>query len=244
MTYEELNKLMAGTASAAATAAISQSKPSPSTQLTKPRVGGIDDIGAWTGFGADGNPTEPRTDDCYQQFDTSDKVKAFNALRTVKEKVKKGIVDHPCNTAKLLFSATHEEHGDKFVIVFRAAVQFIKESGCEGIFLIITRDHKKINMLETPGLVTPKITQEWIEDLTNKGVLKLPMDLSPRIHQIGDFMKSTLQIQDSMKSPIPKITRGESQRRAEGRPASRGQRPTSPCRRLRSSSKKTAATTR
>ena len=60
-------------------------------------------------------------------------LKAHTQTKAITDKVKKGIVGHPSNSAELLFASPKEEHGDKFVSVYQSLVEYLKESGLEGL---------------------------------------------------------------------------------------------------------------
>eukprot|EP00957_Ditylum_brightwellii_P207259 15352168-Ditylum_brightwellii.AAC.1 len=150
--------------------AMQQSKPVQPT-FPAPQIGGVDEIGAWTGLGSECDPAMPRTEDCYRTYYGSDRLKTHTASKSIKDRIKKGLVDHSSNPAKQLFSAPEEPDGDKFVTMFSAMVEFLQQTGLDGLFLIVTSNGDAIDMLESPGMVNSTIIDEWVEDLTSKGVV-------------------------------------------------------------------------
>ena len=110
-------------------------KKSP-TQADKPRFGGVDETGAWTGGGEDGDPTTPRSHNCYRKVHSNDILKCAQFLANITTACKKGLSDKPCG---LLFASPEEPNTDKFVATLRACHEEIKECGLEGPFLITTR---------------------------------------------------------------------------------------------------------
>ena len=132
----------------------------------------MDAIGSWTGSGGELDSSIPRSEDCYREYYGSDSFKTHKASKEIKDNIKKGLVNHPCNPAKLLFCGPEEPDGDKFVEMFQATVDFVKGTGLDGIYLIYTRSGEEIDMLKTPGLVNATMVEEWVEDMTSNGVLE------------------------------------------------------------------------
>ena len=163
-TEDQFNQFMA------AQAALNAPRAAPPTPAT-PRIGAVDAVGAWTGKGSDSNGTLPRSGDCYRKLISTDPLKAHTQTKLVIDKVKKGINGHPGNSSGLLFASPEEEHGDKFVPTFRCTVEYLKESGLEGVFVIIKRNGEQVDMLKNPGLVSKRILDHWIEDLKTNGVV-------------------------------------------------------------------------
>ena len=135
-------------------------------QFVKPRVGGIDTTGVWTGQGSKGDCDVPRSDWCYRDSFSSCPIKASDFMSKKREYIKGGL---PKSGSPLLFSSPEEPNSDQFVAVLRALEELVTETGQDGIYTITFKDETTINMFQEPGLVSPEILDKWIDDLTNKG---------------------------------------------------------------------------
>ncbi|CAB9499472.1 hypothetical protein SEMRO_62_G035250.1 [Seminavis robusta] len=78
--------------------------------LEKPRVGGLNATGAWTGHGVGGEGTSPMSAQCMRDFKT-DVIKNHQALSPIELKCKEGLSGSP----DLLFSLPGEPNADKAV---------------------------------------------------------------------------------------------------------------------------------
>ena len=67
-----------------------QGTPASSAAALKPRVGGKNTVGSWTGSGAQGLGLHPKSGLCMRHFNGSE-LKAFQALNSVEEKCKAGL---------------------------------------------------------------------------------------------------------------------------------------------------------
>ena len=132
--------------------------------LVKPRVGGIDDIGVWTGAGANGTGERPKTGSCYRAFKT-DPIKSHNAIVPIQKDCQAGLQEE-----NLKFCMNHEPNAQRIILVLRAVEKFLIRTGMEGIFIIIQKDGTKINMLRDPGRINKEMVDIWVDDVMIYGV--------------------------------------------------------------------------
>ena len=131
----------------------------------KPRVGGINENGAWTGYGAAQKGKNPRTKDCMRKF-RMDPSKNYQQMSYVEAECRKGLSD----TGKTLFCMTDEPDAKYVVSTLHNMEEELQMKGMEGVFIIIKADGSRINMLKQPGMYTEQDLKAWIQDLTVDGV--------------------------------------------------------------------------
>ena len=175
-------------------AAVSSSSKNPPTPPVKPRVGGITAIGAWTGYGAKGNPDEPRSAYCYRKVISHDPLKAAVHQTALDTHVKKGLSNHPSG---LLFCTPEEPKAKHFVSTVRVLEELAKETGTISVFIIVRQDGPDINLFRSPGEASDDIMKTWIEDLTKNGVLDKSDPLVTKRHPVCEMDKLTLSVSDS-----------------------------------------------
>ena len=144
---------------------MTQMKTDAKVQLTAPRVGGINEHGAWTGYGKDGDMAEPASSTCIRQF-SSGGSKNYSTLTNIEEKCWVGLSDRP----ELLLRMSHESESSPFVDALRAGYESMVLCGLEAVFIIILPDAPSLNMFKEPGRLTESIVLTWIKDLTEDGV--------------------------------------------------------------------------
>ena len=139
------------------------------TSLVKPRIGGEDITGMWTGHGASGLQKEPTSTHCMRMFDT-DVLKNHQAMAPIQDFCKKGLRDSP----ELLFCMSDEPNAGTIVPSIRALEDHIIDCGMEGVFQIVTRDSSGVtttlNMLHSPGMLTDDMVDKWCQDVMTAGV--------------------------------------------------------------------------
>ena len=111
-------------------------KKSPPT-FKKPRVGGIDSTGVWTGRGSKSDANVPRSDWCYRASFSTCPVRSSEFLSKKREHIKGGL---PKTGSALLFSSADEPNSDQFVAVLRALEEFIIDTGNDGLYNITRQD--------------------------------------------------------------------------------------------------------
>ena len=135
--------------------------------FVKPRFGGIDAVGPWTGAGRNGLFTAPRTSNCYRDYKT-DVVKAQAQLKGVEAACMSGLEGQE----SFLFCTNHESNAKRIVPCIQAMEKFMISHGMEGVFLIALPDGSTLNMFKKPGMLTQSMVDTWCEDVMIKGVLK------------------------------------------------------------------------
>ena len=130
-----------------------------------PRVGGVNDNGAWTGNGAAHNHQLPRTIHCMRKL-KMDEAKSYSQLVAIEDRCRKGLK----SMTGPLFCLESEPEANQVVTVLLNLQKFLEAHGLEPPFEIVTRDGSKVNMLQQPGLVNKSMLQAWIQDLTVLGV--------------------------------------------------------------------------
>ena len=131
-----------------------------------PRVGGLNRQGCWTGFGLNSQGVEPRTADCMREF-FHDGIKEFNALGEIQKRCREGLSSNPeCPR----FCQAHEKDAHQFVRCVQELKRFCEDHGMEGVFRIVQANNGPIDLFKRPGFVDEKMTLEWVDALTNKGV--------------------------------------------------------------------------
>ena len=131
----------------------------------KPRVGGVNEIGAWTGLGAGKKGLNPRSKDCMRKF-RMDPSKDYQQMSLVETECRKGLA----GTGKSLFCMTDEPDAKNIVTTLQNMEEDLEMKGLEGVFVIVKQDGTQINMLRQPGMYTEQDMRTWINDLTVDGV--------------------------------------------------------------------------
>ena len=124
--------------------------------FVKPRFGGIDAVGPWTGAGRNGLFTAPRTSNCYRDYKT-DVVKAQAQLKGVEAACMGGLEGQE----SFLFCTNHESNAKRIVPCIQAMEKFMINHGLEGVFLIVLPDGSTLNMFKKPGMLTPAMVDTW-----------------------------------------------------------------------------------
>ena len=138
-------------------------QPKPTNALVKPRSGGIDSTGAWTGEGINGSP---KSFNCMRAFHGGDPLKTFTALKSIETECTKGL------DAALQFSLKDEPNGCSFVQSFKAFHDLVVLTGTDGVFTIILDDGvTTYNMFLDAGMISATMVTDWIDKLLNDGVL-------------------------------------------------------------------------
>jgi hypothetical protein len=104
-------------------------KRPPIPPSAQPRVGGVDILGSWTGRGARGLGQEPKGPNCRRIFNTSDHLKACNAMAPVDQACKAGVVDED-----LHFSLSSEPNGNKVSLCQTEIEKLVLECGMNPVF--------------------------------------------------------------------------------------------------------------
>ena len=134
-----------------------QSKPT----LTQPRVGGVDSIGVWTGYGADADPSQPKSEACYREYAGSDPLKSLTHRTTTSKTCRAGLSGHPSG---MQFATKSEPNSDQFVTCLQMYEQVSHNCGFGYIFKIVLPNGTECDMFKSPGLVT---TDVLTRDLAN-----------------------------------------------------------------------------
>ena len=129
-----------------------------------PRIGGVTNIGAWTGRGAGEEGLAPRTTNCYRKL-CGDEVKSLSQLSYIESHCRAGLkgINGP------LFCQEHEPDEQKTITVLIALESFLESYGIEGVF-IVQFGHSFLNMLKSPNGLDEECLDEWIHCLTISGV--------------------------------------------------------------------------
>ena len=129
-----------------------------------PRLGGVTNIGAWTGRGAGEEGLAPRTTNCYRKL-CGDEVKSLSQLSYIESHCRAGLkgINGP------LFCQEHEPGAQKTITVLIALESFLESYGIEGVF-IVQFGHSFLNMLKSPNGLDEDLLDEWIHCLTISGV--------------------------------------------------------------------------
>ena len=104
---------------------------SQATHLTKPRVGGVDSSGVWTGLGLLEAGEEPNSYFCMREFPTQG-TKELTALGKIQEHCKSGMKE-----SGILFALSHEKDVKPLILCIKTMLQQLEECGLEGVFMII-----------------------------------------------------------------------------------------------------------
>jgi len=129
--------------------------------LHKPRVGGTDSNGVWTGEGKGKLGLKPKSGHCYRQYAFGDKAKALSELNKVESFCKAGLKDLP----KYHFQLPLEQGTTDLPDCLLEFKTFTINTGMEGIFLIQTQSGKTINMFREYGQLSDDIISTWTSDL-------------------------------------------------------------------------------
>ena len=145
-------------------ASIPSSAKKKRRKLSVPRVGGSDEDGVWSGYGLNEEGMEPTSSTCYRGYYDTD-LKASRAAKSNDKEAQLGLRA----TSENLFCRSNEG-SSKGASVLKDLHMLVQEHGFEGVFNIITRTGRKVNMFLTPGLCTKDMVQTWVYDMTHRGV--------------------------------------------------------------------------
>ena len=143
--------------------AVTQKKKVPPPPV--PRVGGVNENGAWTGNGAAHNQKIPRTIHCMRKL-KMDEAKSYSQLVAIEDRCRKGLK----SMTGPLFCLESEPEANQVVTVLMNLQKFLEAHGMEPPFEIIAHDGSKTNMLQQPGLINKSMLRSGIKDLTTDGV--------------------------------------------------------------------------
>ena len=146
-------------------AQMSKTSSNPARVLTKPRVGGLNPAGAWTGFGSGSQGKDPKSATCMRDFETT-VVKSFAAMAPIEEKCQRGLRDAP----ELLFCMSDESNANMTVNSLIAFEERMIHCGMEGVFHIVSSSGSTLNMFKEPGMCTDALITAWCEDVVTMGV--------------------------------------------------------------------------
>ena len=156
LTNDQLQALVVG---------LNQATQLATPAIQKPRVGGVNAVGAWTGEGAQGLGLHPKSGLCMRQFKASE-LKGYQALLSIEEKCKGGLQAK----GDFVFGLPGEKHHDKGALLLRELDELLTDARMEGVFHVVLPDGTMIDMLKQPGFVTKEMVETWIKDLTVDGV--------------------------------------------------------------------------
>ena len=150
---------------AALMAQMSQTNSTPTRVIVKPRLGGLNSAGAWTGLGSGSQGLAPKSATCMRDFETT-VVKSFAAMAPIEDKCQKGLRDAP----ELLFCMSDESNANMTVNSLIAFEERMIHGGMEGVFHIVLRSGTTLNMFKEPGMCTDSIVNTWCSDVMLNGV--------------------------------------------------------------------------
>ena len=138
-------------------------------QVTKPRLGGVDQIGAWTGSGRNSGKI-PCTMACYREYENiKERTVGLSRNETIcREKLAEKFPDP-------LFCLPSEED-QKYTLLdaLKIVCKFMEEAGMDGVFIIQFKNKdqelKSVNMFKELGKVSVPVVEVWIQDLLKIGV--------------------------------------------------------------------------
>jgi hypothetical protein len=139
---------------------------SSSIQIVCPRVGGVDESGAWCGEGADGTGQAPVSAYCYRDFTFSDPSKRHSEATKVEKVCMEGLKSSP------QYHFTMNTESDPNSLSTSSITDCLKEfetfainTGMEGSFIIHTRNGDRINMFTDLGSLDEDVMSKWVHDL-------------------------------------------------------------------------------
>lgn len=138
-----------------------QSASAP-VQLDQPRVGGVDENGAWSGLGKNNLGAKPKSGLCYRKFSFSDKAKSVSEINKIERECKKGISEQ----TDYLFTLPLEQGSKSLSDCLSVFRTFAINCGLEGVFAINTRAGEKINMFTHCGRLSEDLVETWCSDLS------------------------------------------------------------------------------
>ena len=180
LTPEQLQQLLSTTI---ASSLSSQHKQL--VKLNKPRVGGLDRQGVWTGYGRNDSGMEPMSYYCYRRF-VYDDLKSMQYQASIEEQCKAGL--RATNT--VLFCRDTEPNAGKGAQVLQELDQYLMKYGMEAVFRIHI-GKEVIDMLKFPGLVNRPLVETWVDRLLTKGVTDA---LTGATHAVCPYDKLNLQL--------------------------------------------------
>ena len=131
-----------------------------------PRVGGVNEVGAWTGFGSSDDSSFPRTSSCIRRLKREES-KSYTQLNAIEEKIRGGLKS--VTGSGPLFCLESEPDAKRVVTVIRTLGDYLETHGLEPVFHIVTAT-ETINMLARPSLLSEDMITTWIQDLKVDGV--------------------------------------------------------------------------
>jgi hypothetical protein len=143
----------------------SQSNAATTTTTPNTRVGRTNNMGAWTGNGAQGLRTNPKGSLCMRSF-KGNQLKVYQAMNVMEEKCKGGLQAK----GAIVFGLPGETHFDKGALLLRELDKYMSNHGMEPVFQSVQSDGTIIDMLKQPGFLSTKLITSWIKDLTVDGV--------------------------------------------------------------------------
>ena len=123
---------------------LQQKKDYPQPEM--PRVGNVNQYGAWTGLGAAQEGTIPRSKDCMRQM-IMEPAKAYTQLTYIETECRKGLKDQ----SGPLLCMDDETDSKLIVIALQNLYEMMEMKGMEGVFIIVQADGSEINMMKKPG---------------------------------------------------------------------------------------------
>ena len=152
----------------------------------KPRVGGRDEQGDWTGYGQNKLGKEPESHACYREFLIDTGIKAMQEKARIHDRCKQGLRGY-CDT---LFRRDTESGGGQGGQAIMEFSQYVVQHGLEGVFTIVLSTGT-IDMFKSPGLATLPVVKTWVKDLLYDGV-RIPGSLDR--HPVCPYDRVNLQL--------------------------------------------------
>ena len=142
---------------------VTQRKTYPKPQA--PRVGGVNEVGAWTGNGAADDLSTPRTNSCMRKL-IMDESKNYAQVSIIEEKCRLGLK----SVGGPYFCLETEPDAKHVVTTILNLQAFLETHGMEPVFDIIKSDGTKISMLAQPAMLTASMLTDWLQALRQDGV--------------------------------------------------------------------------
>ncbi len=135
--------------------------PKPSA----PRVGGVNEVGAWTGNGAADDKSTPRTNSCMRKL-IMDESKNYAQVSIIEEKCRLGLK----SVGGPYFCLETESDAKHVVTTIINLEAFLETHGMEPVFEIIKMDGSKVSMLAQPAMLNASLMTDWMTALRQDGV--------------------------------------------------------------------------
>ena len=116
-----------------------QPRPTNAIAVTKPRVGGTNLFGVWTGYGKNGTGQSERTSNCMREF-FQRSTKEYSLLGKIADSCTAGLATEPRPLA-----LTFETQTSSLMLTLRRLKEFMENHGMEATFIIETAE-ESINM--------------------------------------------------------------------------------------------------